>query len=201
MCFYELFKAIQESLTGQSIFKMLLGSMFNIQCKLSEMLIDASNEWHFEIRKFSNFQSGCKHPEQTKTNKGEKLVQAKSLFKNYIAIQAFIRLFSGHGPQTGRCVLNDKPQRYGSAFVCQIQSWWVHYVSTIHSMIHPKVNRTFHLQVPSGRWSTCAGEDEAFDNWLRNPHSVHQGKDAWADWWTHWFFSEFNLVCPILGTT
>ena len=103
--------------------------MFNIQCKLSEMLIDASNEWHFEIRKFSNFQSGCKHPEQTKTNKGEKLVQAKSLFKNYIAIQAFTRLFSGHGPQTGRCVLNDKPQRYGSAFVCQIQSWWVHYNS------------------------------------------------------------------------
>ena len=51
------------------------------------------------------------------------------LFKNYIAIQAFIRLFSGHGPQTGRCVLNDKPQRYGSAFVCQIQSWWVHYNS------------------------------------------------------------------------
>ena len=103
------------------------------------------------------------------------------LFKNYIAIQAFIRLFSGHGPQTGRCVLNDKPQRYGSAFVCQIQSWWVHYVSTIHSMIHPKVNPTLHLQVPSGRWPTCVGEDEAFDNWLRNPHSVHQGKDAWAD--------------------
>ena len=73
-----------------------------------------------------------------------------------------------------------------------------------HSMIHPKVNRTFHLQVPSGRWPTCVGEDEAFDNWLRNPHSVHQGKDAWPDqtWLvnTLWF-SEFNSVCPILGTT
>ena len=90
------FKVIQEILNGHSICKILLGSMFNIQCKLSEMLIDASNEWHFEIRKFSNFQSGCKHPEQTKTNKGEKLVQAKSLFKNYIAIQAFIRSWTSN---------------------------------------------------------------------------------------------------------
>ena len=145
MCLYmNFFKVIQEILNGHSICKILLGSMFNIQCKLSEILNDESNEWHFEIRKCSNFQSGCKHPEQTKTNKGEKLVQAKSLFKNYIAIQAFIRLFSGHGPQTGRCVLNDKPQRYGSAFVCQIQSWWVHYVSTIYSLtVSPKSQSNF----------------------------------------------------------
>ena len=31
---------------------------------------------------------------------------------------------TGHGPQTGRCVPNDKSDRYGNITVCEIQSWY-----------------------------------------------------------------------------
>ena len=32
---------------------------------------------------------------------------------------------SGHGPQTGRCVPNGRPERFGNVSVCEIQSWSV----------------------------------------------------------------------------
>ena len=32
-------------------------------------------------------------------------------------------LIEGHGPQTGRCVPNDKPGSFGNDTVCEIQSW------------------------------------------------------------------------------
>jgi len=32
-------------------------------------------------------------------------------------------LIKSHGPQTGRCILTDKPLKYGNITVCEIQSW------------------------------------------------------------------------------
>ena len=30
---------------------------------------------------------------------------------------------AGHGPQTGRCIPNDKPASHDTTYVCEIQSW------------------------------------------------------------------------------
>ena len=38
--------------------------------------------------------------------------------------QSNLIFITGHGPQTGRCVLNDKRDRYGNITVCEIQSWY-----------------------------------------------------------------------------
>ena len=45
-------------------------------------------------------------------------------FRFQFSNQSNLIFITGHGPQTGRCVLNDKRDRYGNITVCEIQSWY-----------------------------------------------------------------------------
>ena len=58
------------------------------------------------------------------SNIGQNVPNIWPTFARYLA-QFFNA--TGHGPQTGRCVPNDKSDRYGNITVCEIQSWYDHH--------------------------------------------------------------------------
>ena len=51
------------------------------------------------------------------------IIQTESINSSLKLGDNLILIFSGHGPQTGRCIPTDKPTKYGNITVCEIKSW------------------------------------------------------------------------------